>query len=57
MAKILENSGSIRRTIRLSANDVISVVREYQRIVRRFSDYDSTMNVLKDTIIYLPEDI
>jgi len=56
MAKIIENKVG-RRTIRLSVDDVISTVREYQRIVRNPKTYEGIRILLKDSSIYLPEDI
>ena len=35
MARIIESNG--RRIIKMSVNDIISVVQDYQRIVPRFS--------------------
>ena len=56
MARIIENENGVRRIIKMSVNDVISLVREYQRIVPRFSDAESARNYLSDTVIYIPED-
>ena len=57
MARIIESGSSTRRTIKLSTDDILSVVREYQRIVKRNSDYYDTRNLLEDTVIYVPEDV
>ena len=57
MARIIESENSSRRLIKLSTNDIISIVKEYQRIVFRHSDYTNTRNLLEDTVIYIPEDI
>ena len=54
MARIIE-SGK-RRIIKLSTDDVISVVREYQQNVCRKSNYNQTREALEDIVIYLPED-
>ena len=37
MARIIENEAGKRRLIRMSTDDVISVVREYQRVVKIIS--------------------
>lgn len=57
MARIIETTNSIRRLIKLSADDIISVVKEYQSIVPRNSDYETTRSCLEDRVVYLPEDI
>ena len=57
MARIIESENSSRRLIKLSTNDIISIVKEYQRIVFRHSDYTNTRTLLEDTVIYIPEDI
>ena len=46
-----------RRLIKLTTEDVISVVRDYIRIVPRFSSIEDARNSLSDTVIYIPEDI
>ena len=55
MAKII-NSGE-RRIIKMSVDDIISVVQDYQRIVPRFSTAEDARNYLSDTVVYIPEDI
>lgn len=57
MARIIESAFGGRRTVKLSTDDVISVVREYQNIIRKKTDYIQTRDILEDTVIYLPEDI
>lgn len=57
MARIIETKGSKRRMIKLSAEDIISVVQDYQRIVPRFSSIEDVKNYLSDTIIFVPEDV
>ena len=57
MARIIETTNSSRRIIKMSTNDVISVIKDYQRIVPRFSTESEARNYLSDTIIYIPEDI
>ena len=56
MARIIENESGFRRIIKMSVNDVISVVKDYQRIVPRFSTEDDARDYLADTVIYIPED-
>ncbi len=57
MAKIIENDCSARRMIKLSTEDIISVVQDYQRIVPRFSSLKDARNYLSDTVVYIPEDL
>lgn len=57
MARIIETIDSPRRIIKLSANDIISVVQDYQRIVPRFSNIKDIRNYLTDIVICIPEDI
>lgn len=57
MARIIESTDNSRRVIKMSADDVISIVRDYQRIVPRFSDIETARNYLSDTVIFIPEDI
>ena len=41
----------------MSTEDVISVVREYLRIVPKCADIDTARNYLSDSVLYIPEDI
>lgn len=43
--------------IKLSADDVISIVADYQRIVPRFSHIEDVRDYLTDVVIYVPEDV
>lgn len=57
MARIIESQDGSRRMIKMSVDDVISVIQDYQRIVPRFSDMEEARNYLSDTVIYIPEDV
>lgn len=57
MAKIIDSENSNRRIIKMTANDIVSIVREYQRIVPRGVNYSEVINYLEDSVIYIPEDI
>ena len=57
MARIIEAIEGQRRIIKLSAEDIMSVVQDFQRIVPRFSSKNDARNYLEDTVIFLPEDI
>lgn len=56
MARIIESSTSGRRIIKMSVDDILSVVREYQRIVPRFSSSEDVRDYLSDTVLFIPED-
>ncbi len=57
MARIIENEVGKRRLIRMSTDDVISVVREYQRVVKLRSSSEEVRNQLEDCVIFIPEDV
>ena len=57
MARIIENEVGKRRLIRMSTDDVISVVREYQRVVKLRSSSEEVKNQLEDCVIFIPEDV
>ncbi len=56
MATIIENLNG-RRLIRVSTDDIISIVREYQSINCDTNSYEKTRQVLDKKDIYLPEDV
>lgn len=57
MARIIESSSGARRIIKLSTEDIISIVKDYQRIVPRFSNNEEIRNFLGDVAIFIPEEI
>lgn len=57
MARIIENEVGKRRLIKMSTDDVISVVREYQRVVKIRSSSEEVRNQLEDCVIFIPEDV
>ena len=58
MARIIESSTEFsRRIIKLSAEDIISVVKDYQRIVPRNIGYEDVFSYLTDAVVFLPEDV
>ncbi len=57
MARIIENEEGKRRIIRMSIDDVLSVVREYQRHVKFRGSYEEIRNQLEDCVIFVPEDM
>lgn len=57
MARIIETPNSPRRMIKMSVDDIISVVQSYQKQVPRFSKAEDVRNYLSDIVIFIPEDI
>ena len=57
MARIIESENCIRRMIKLSTDDILSVVREYQRYISKKTSYIQIRDVLEDIVIYIPEDV
>ena len=57
MARIIESSDGRRRIIKMSADDIISVVQDYLRIVPRGADSETIRSYLTDTVVFIPEDI
>ena len=56
MAKIIENKKG-RRMVKMSVDDIISVVREYQRIVQNPKTYEGIRMILTQATMYLPEEV
>ena len=56
MATIIENIHG-RRLIRVSTDDVISIVKEYQQKAWDSCSYEETRKKLDKSEIYLPEDL
>lgn len=54
MAKIIESE---RRMVQLSVDDVLNIVREYQKLTRKSCCYEHTREILSKNILYVPEDI
>ena len=57
MARIIESNTGSRRLIKMSVYDILSVVKDYQRIVPRFCSSEDARNYLSDTVIFIPEDV
>lgn len=55
MARILENLAG-RRTIQVSTDDIISIVREYQRISGTEKNYEQIRKLLDKNTIFIAED-
>ena len=57
MARIIESSTGTRRMIKMSVDDILAIVKDYQRIVPRSCDAEDVRNYLSDTVIFIPEEI
>ena len=57
MARIIESEFENRRLIKMSVEDILSIIREYQRIVPRHSSIDDVRSYLSDTVLFIPEDL
>lgn len=57
MARIIETKKGCRRIIKMSVEDVISIVKDYQRIVPRFSTETEARDYLSERVIFIPEDV
>jgi len=55
MARIIENDFG-KRSVLLSTDDIISVVKEYQTISSGCKNYEDVRNILKKKYIFLPEE-
>jgi len=54
MARIIESE---RRLIKLSVDDVISIVREYQQITHKSCCYEHTRELLAKSDFFVVEDV
>lgn len=57
MARIIESQTGSRRLIKMSVEDIISIVKDYQRIVPRYSNIEDARNYLSDEVIFVPEEV
>lgn len=57
MARIIESQTGSRRIIKMSVEDILSIVKDYQRIVPRHSRIEDAKNYLSDEVIFIPEDV
>lgn len=54
MARIIEGT---RRIIKMSVEDVLNIVREYQQITRNACCYEHVRELLEKSEFYIPEEI
>ena len=52
MARIIESQNGCRRIIKLSVDDIISIVKDYQNIVPRNSNFEDVRSYLSDRVIF-----
>ena len=56
MAKIVVTTTN-RRIIKMSSDDVMSVISQYQSLMKGIKTYEQIRNILKQNAFYLPEDL
>ncbi len=54
MARIIEGQ---RRIIELTTDDVLNIVREYQRLTHKSCCYEHTREILSQNTLFVPEDM
>lgn len=54
MARIIEGD---RRIIKMSVDDVINIVREYQNVCKKSCCYEHTRELISKHDFYIPEDM
>ena len=57
MARIIENTEGKRKIIKLSSEDIISIVREYQNITYNCQTSTEIRSALEDSVVYVPEEM
>ncbi len=56
MARIIENK-SQRRTIKLSTDDVLWIIQQYQTVTRGHKEVPIVRDLIKNSNFYVPEDV
>lgn len=54
MATIIEGQ---RRIIKMSVDDILNIVREYQQLTRNSLCYEHTREILSNAVFFVPEDV
>lgn len=54
MARIIEGK---RRIIKMSVEDVLNIIREYQQITRNACCYEHVRELLEKSEFYIPEEV
>jgi len=55
MARILESINTKKRTVKLSTDDIISIVQEYQQLTKGLRYLEDVRDILSDKVIFIPE--
>lgn len=56
MAKIIKTSAK-RKMIRISTDDILSIITQYQTLTCGKKNYDEIRQILNQNAFYLPEDL
>ena len=56
MARIIENELG-RRLIKINTDDVISIVKEYQKLASQIKNPNELRSILNNSHFFLPEDL
>ena len=54
MARIIEGE---RRIIKMNVDDILNIVREYQKLTHKSCCYEHTREILSKANIYIPEEV
>lgn len=54
MARIIDGE---RRIVKMSVDDILNIVREYQTITKNSCCYEHTRELLEKANLYIPEDL
>lgn len=55
MARIINSTTGSRRIIKLSTDDIISIIQEYQQLTNKFRHLQDIRDILEDKAIFIPE--
>ena len=54
MARIIDSMAGGRKIVQLSADDIISVVQEYQQFTKGYRYLEEIRDILENRVIYIP---
>jgi len=57
MARIIEKEGTARRIIKLSADDIVNIIQQYQTVTKGYTNTYIVRDLLKNCPFYVPEEI
>lgn len=55
MARIIESINGKRRTIKLSTDDILAIVQEYQQLTKGLRYLENVRDIISDRVMYIPE--